>query len=252
LAAALCGVPLVVFLLPASPANAHGSMSNPASRVYNCWREGPEAPKSAACKAVVAAGGTQPLYDWNEVNLANVAGRHREMIPDGKLCSAGREKYRGLDLLRSDWPATRISAGSRTLTYHATAPHLYGKFTFYITRSGWSPTQPLRWSDLVQMAEFTQASPSWSWTMNVPSRTGRALIYSIWQRYNGSGEAFYICSDVDFGGGGSPDPAPDPPAPPPAPPAPAPQPGGTWQPDIAYGRRPDAPARVEEDRSGPW
>lgn len=246
-AAALCGAPLVLVLLPSTQASAHGTLSDPASRVYQCWREGPESPDSAACKAAVAAGGTQALYDWNEVSLLEAGGRHRELIPDGKLCSAGRDKYRGLDLVRSDWPAKRISPGVQRMTYHATAPHLYGKFTFYITRSGWSPSQPLRWSDLVQIAEFTENSPAFAWNVNVPSRSGRALIYTIWQRFNGSNEAFYTCSDVDFGGGS---PNPDPtvtPAPPPttAPPTTAPptnpppttappQPGGTRQPYTSY------------------
>lgn len=195
--AALCGVPLALVLVPASPATAHGSLSDPASRSYTCrFKENPENPTSAACRAAVQAGGTQAMYDWNEVNLANANGNHRALIPDGQLCSAGRAKYRGLDLARSDWPATRISSGSRTLTYHATAPHRNGNFTFYITRAGWSPTTPLRWGDLVQIANFNR-SPSFSWTVNIPSRTGRHLIYSVWQRTD-SPEAFYTCSDVIF------------------------------------------------------
>jgi chitin-binding protein len=236
--AAAAAVPLILTMLPATPASAHGTMNSPASRVYHCWKEGPDSPDSAACKAAVAAGGTQPLYDWNEVSLLEAGGRHQQLIPDGKLCSAGRDKYRGLDLARADWPATRMSAGSQTLSYHASAPHLHGTFTFYITRSGWSPTQTLRWSDLVKIGEFTHAQPPWSWRVNVPSRSGRALIYSIWQRFNGSNEAFYTCSDVDFGGSSTP-PGPEPSTPPSTPTDPAPStppgnPGGTWQPNTAY------------------
>jgi chitin-binding protein len=73
--------------------------------------------------------------------------------------------------------------------------------------------------------------------VNVPSRSGRHIIYSIWQRFNGSNEAFYTCSDVNFGGGSS-DPGPQPtasPTPTPGPTSsPAPQPGGTWQPNTYY------------------
>jgi predicted carbohydrate-binding protein with CBM5 and CBM33 domain len=32
-------------------AYAHGSLETPISRIYNCYQEGPENPKSAACKA---------------------------------------------------------------------------------------------------------------------------------------------------------------------------------------------------------
>lgn len=237
--AAVCTAPVLVAVVP-STASAHGTMNSPQSRVYNCWKEGAESPDTAACAAAIAAGGSQAIYDWNEVSLLEAGGRHQQLIPDGKLCSAGRDKYRGLDLARSDWKATPISAGTRALTYHATAPHLYGKFTFYITRAGWSPTQPLRWSDLVQLAEYTQNNPTWSWNVNIPSRSGRHVIYSIWQRFNGSNEAFYTCSDVDFGGGGDPSPTPsptpttNPPTPTPPPTSAPPQPGGTWAPNTYY------------------
>jgi chitin-binding protein len=195
--AAVCGVTLLASVLPAAPATAHGTLQDPASRTYTCrYLENPENPTSAACKAAVAAGGTQPFYDWNEVSQAQANGNHQALIPDGQLCSAGRAKYRGLDLARTDWPATKISAGSRTFTYDASAPHRNGNFTFYITKQGWSPTSTLKWSDLVQIANFNR-SPAFSWTVNIPSRTGRHIIYSIWQRTD-SPEAFYTCSDVVF------------------------------------------------------
>ena len=239
-AAALIATPLLFLVLPATPAGAHGTLSDPPSRVYVCFQEGPESPDSAACKAAVAAGGTQALYDWNEVSLLNAGGRHRELIPDGKLCSAGRDKYRGLDLLRADWPAKRISPGPLTVTYHATAPHANSNFEYYITRQGWSPTQPLRWSDLQLLATFNNQNPTTftKWTINIPQRTGRAMIYSIWQRVVGSEEAFYTCSDVDFGGGGSttPPPTPTPTPTPTASPTPtkSPAPGGTWAAGTTY------------------
>lgn len=37
------------------------------------------------------------------MNIANAAGKHRELIPDGKLCSAANDKFKGLDLPRADW-----------------------------------------------------------------------------------------------------------------------------------------------------
>ncbi|WP_328808003.1 lytic polysaccharide monooxygenase [Nonomuraea antri] len=215
----------VLALLPASAANAHGTMSNPPSRVYVCKNEGPETPKSDACKAAVAAGGTQAYYDWNEVSLLEAGGRHRQLIPDGKLCSAGREKYRGLDLARADWPATKVQSGNFTLTYHASAPHGNSNFEFYITREGWNPTMPLKWSDLVHIKTFNNQNPTTftNWSINLPQRSGRHILYSIWQRVVGSNEAFYTCSDVDFGGGATPTPTPT-----------STQPGGTWSAGTAY------------------
>ncbi|SCE26857.1 chitin-binding protein [Streptomyces sp. Termitarium-T10T-6] len=51
--------PLALAGLTATPAVAHGSLTDPVSRVSACFAEGPESPKSAACQAAVAAGGTR-------------------------------------------------------------------------------------------------------------------------------------------------------------------------------------------------
>ncbi|HZG04876.1 MAG TPA: lytic polysaccharide monooxygenase [Streptomyces sp.] len=202
--------PLVLTALTAAPAAAHGSMTDPVSRVAACHAEGPESPDSAACKAAVAASGTQAFYDWNEVNIGDAAGRHRQIIPDGKLCSAGRDKYKGLDLPRADWPATPVTAGERTFRYRATAPHR-GTFELYITKEGYDPTKPLTWSDLepepfAKVTGPTLENGTYVFSGTVPERSGRHLIYSIWQRSD-SPEAFYTCSDVTFGGDGGTAPA---------------------------------------------
>ncbi|MGW4074059.1 lytic polysaccharide monooxygenase [Streptomyces asiaticus] len=197
-------VPLALTALSADPASAHGSMTDPVSRVSACFAEGPESPDSAACKAAVQAGGTQALYDWNEVNIPDAAGRHKQIIPDGKLCSAGRDKYKGLDLPRADWPATAMTAGEHTFAYRATAPHR-GSFELYITKDGYDPTKPLTWADLeakpfAKVTDPTLKDGSYVFSGKVPGKSGRHLIYSVWQRSD-SPEAFYTCSDVTFGGG---------------------------------------------------
>ncbi|MFG3260131.1 lytic polysaccharide monooxygenase [Streptomyces sp. NPDC048172] len=201
--AALGFAPLAVTTALATPAAAHGSMQDPVSRVSACFAEGPESPQSAACKAAVKASGTQAFYDWNEVNIPDAAGKHKQIIPDGKLCSAGRDKYKGLDLPRKDWPATKMKAGKHTFKYKATAPHK-GSFDLYITKDGYDPSKPLKWSDLESKPFATVKDPkleSGSYVFNgtIPKKSGRHLIYSTWQRSD-SPEAFYTCSDVTFGG----------------------------------------------------
>ncbi|MFE7030246.1 lytic polysaccharide monooxygenase [Streptomyces sp. NPDC057621] len=198
--------PLALTALAAAPAVAHGSMTDPVSRVAACFAEGPENPKSAACKAAVAAGGTQALYDWNGVNIANAAGKSKEIIPDGKLCSAGNDKFKGLDLARADWPATQLTSGNRTFRYKGTAPHK-GSFELYVTKDGYDPAKPLKWSDLESTPFLKVTDPKlengdYVFSGVVPVKSGRHLIYSIWQRSD-SPEAFYTCSDVVFGEGGA-------------------------------------------------
>ncbi|MFI1440016.1 lytic polysaccharide monooxygenase [Streptomyces fructofermentans] len=204
-AVAAGAAPLVLTVLAAAPAAAHGSMTDPVSRVAGCFAEGPENPRSAACKAAVAAGGTQALYDWNGVNIADAAGRSKQIIPDGKLCSAGNDKFKGLDLARADWPAGRLASGKHTFRYKGTAPHK-GSFELYVTKDGYDPTKPLAWSDLeakpfLKVTDPRLVNGEYVFDGVVPAKSGRHLIYSIWQRSD-SPEAFYTCSDVVFGAGG--------------------------------------------------
>lgn len=205
--------------LAAVPAAAHGSMTDPVSRVSACYAEGPESPDSAACRAAVAVSGAQAFYDWNAVNIANAAGQHRRLIPDGELCSAGNDKYRGLDLARADWPASRLTSGPHTFRYKGTAPHR-GSFALYVTKDGYDPSKPLAWSDLEAEPFVTVTDPrmengEYVFEGTLPEKSGRHLVYSVWQRSD-SPEAFYTCSDVVFGqdgGSGGTAPAPADPAP---------------------------------------
>jgi chitin-binding protein len=200
--------PLALTALAAAPASAHGSMGDPVSRVSQCYAEGPESPKSEACKAAVAAGGTQALYDWNGIRIGDANGQHQALIPDGKLCSANNEAFKGLDLARADWPATSVSSGSYTFKYRVTAPHK-GTFKVYITKPGYDPAQPLAWDDLdLDNPVATATDPAaaggyYTFSGSLPERSGKQLLYAVWQRSD-SPEAFYSCSDVTFGGGDAP------------------------------------------------
>ncbi|WP_371783760.1 lytic polysaccharide monooxygenase auxiliary activity family 9 protein [Streptosporangium subroseum] len=251
LIAAAASAPALLSTVLITSAQAHGSMESPVSRVYACFLEGPESPDTAACKAAVTTGGTQPLYDWNEINIGDAAGRHRTIIPDGTLCGAGRAKYRGFDAARTDWPSTALPAngGAYTFRYKATAPHP-GTFEVYVTKNGYNPAQPLKWSDLETTPFLKVTNPglvNGAYVMQgrLPSgKSGRHLIYSIWQRSD-SPEAFYTCSDVTFGGTVSPSPTPTvtptptpPVTPKPTPtPTPTPTPPGSaqaWRTGVSY------------------
>jgi len=201
---------LIVFgifmLATAEHAVAHGSMETPVSRIYNCFLEGPENPKSAACTAAVEEGGKQALYDWNGVNQGSANDMHRDVVPDGKLCSGGNELFKGMDLARDDWHTTPIApdgSGNFEFVFIATAPHSTKYFKFYVTREGYNPLEPLEWSDLEDSPFCTVESVTLEngrYRMNCPfpqGKSGKHVIYAIWQR-DDSPEAFYTCMDVSF------------------------------------------------------
>jgi len=197
---------LVILTQQAFP---HGSMETPLSRIYNCFLENPENPKSDACKAAVEIGGAQALYDWNGVNQANANDMHEDIIPDGKLCSAGKEEFKGMDLARNDWLSTMIApdaSGRFEFVFHATAPHSTDYFKFYVTKDGYDPLSPLSWDDLEDspfctINEVTLANGRYAMDCPLPQgKSGKHVIYTIWQR-DDSTEAFYTCTDVEFTGG---------------------------------------------------
>lgn len=201
LAAALAA-PLLLPLWAAAPAGAHGAPTDPVSRVVACSPEGGDRAGSAACRAAVAANGA-PFTAWDDLRVADVAGRDRQRIPDGHLCSGGLPAYRGLDLARTDWPATRVgSGGALPMTYVSTIPHT-GTFRMYLTEPGYDPAKPLTWADLPEepFAEVTDPAltdGAHRFRVTLPSdRTGRHVLYTVWEN-SSTPDTYYSCSDVVF------------------------------------------------------
>ncbi|HEY2668835.1 MAG TPA: lytic polysaccharide monooxygenase [Rugosimonospora sp.] len=206
-----------VFVL-AMPATAHGALQIPGSRTWLCYEDGLSStgqiiPNNPACAAAVAKSGTTGLYNWFAVLRSDGAGRTQGFIPDGQLCSAGATNFdfSGFDLPRTDWPLTHLTAGATIqFQYNKWAAHP-GWFYLYVTKDGWDQNGPLTWNDF-EPTYFSSADhpPSigdpgsvnsyYYWTGTLPQKTGRHIIYSVWQRSD-SNETFYGCSDVVFDGG---------------------------------------------------
>jgi predicted carbohydrate-binding protein with CBM5 and CBM33 domain len=196
----LATVAAVVLTAPA-PASAHGALTNPVSRLAACGAEGDSA-GTAACVAARKES-RNDFEDWDNLRLPDVDGRDREVVPDGKLCSAGLSRYQGLDLPREDWPVTTLTAGADlSFAYRGTIPHK-GTFRLFVTRDGYDPTEPLAWSDLETKPFLTAKDPtmrsgSYRIKGELPSgKTGRHLIYTIWQNSD-TPDTYYSCSDVVF------------------------------------------------------
>ena len=215
-----CLSTLLVTVSTSLTAFGHGSMADPISRSYKIFLDNPETPQTAAASAAIAVAGTQAFYDWNEVTR-NIPGYdYPATIPDGQLPGAGRDKYAGLNLARTDWFATPAVAGPRVCRFFTTTPHDPSFFKAYITRDGYDPRQPLRWADLVPVAGgetatlagscgkgstdcycgTSGAGMSYYMTLQIPARVGRHVLYVTWQRIDPNNEVFFSTSDLDFGG----------------------------------------------------
>ncbi|MGW0843763.1 lytic polysaccharide monooxygenase auxiliary activity family 9 protein [Streptomyces sp. NPDC002787] len=201
IAAATVVAPLLLTAGAATPALAHGAPTDPVSRVSACSPEG-GSQGTAACKAAIAANGA-PFTAWDNMRIAGVNGRDREVVPDGQLCSGGLAAYKGLDLARADWPSTRLSPGTTlNLTYRSTIPHT-GTFKLFLTKPGYDPTKPLKWSDLPEKPFASITDPplrngSYRFSAKLPAdRSGHQVLYTIWQNTS-TVDTYYSCSDVVF------------------------------------------------------
>ncbi|WP_052481006.1 lytic polysaccharide monooxygenase auxiliary activity family 9 protein [Gilvimarinus agarilyticus] len=199
----LVGCVTVASLSATSMASAHGTITSPASRIWNCKSEGAETLTSAACQAAKAESGTQQFYDWNGIRQGAAGGNHTSVVPNGELCSGGDPgTFGGMDLARNDWVATDVG-GSQTFSWYNSAAHATEYYRYYITKPGYDSTQPLGWDDLELMLETPpEAAEHYpSHLVNLPARNGRHVVYAVWQRSD-SPEAFYACVDVKFDNGG--------------------------------------------------
>lgn len=199
-------VVLVLSITPAQPAYAHGAPWNPISRAAACAPDNERYSDSPACVAAQndTLGGA--LDAWDNLRRKHVNGDHRSAVPDGQLCGAGLEAYRGLNLPRKDWPATLLHEGSPyTFKFLATIPHK-GRFTLYITKDDYDPTKPLRWSDLESEPFADETDPelvdsAYQFETRLPSgKKGRHLIFTIWENTT-LPDTYYFCSDILFRGG---------------------------------------------------
>ncbi|MFI6233661.1 lytic polysaccharide monooxygenase [Micromonospora sp. NPDC050784] len=188
--------------LAATPAVAHGAPTDPVSRAAACGPEGRYATTSA-CRAAIQAGAA--VREWDNVRVAAINGRDRERIPDGELCSGGLSAYRGLDLPRTDWPSTELTTGATfTFRYRTTIEHR-GTFRLYVTTPDYDPRKKLTWADLESRPFLTLTDPpvragAYQLAGRLPAgRSGRHLIYTIWQNSN-TPDTYYSCSDVVFRG----------------------------------------------------
>ncbi|WP_341719738.1 lytic polysaccharide monooxygenase [Micromonospora sp. FIMYZ51] len=204
-----------------APASAHGSVANPISRNYGCWQrwggdfQNPRmATEDPMCWQAWQTD-TNAMWNWNGLYREGVAGNHQAAIPNGQLCSGGRTengRYRAMDVPGA-WRTTSVANNFR-LKFYDQASHGADYIRVYATRQGYDAlTTPLAWSHLELVGQIGN-TPASQWQsepggvsikvpVNAPGRTGRHVIFTIWQASH-SDQSYYICSDVQFGGGSTP------------------------------------------------
>ncbi len=190
-------------------ASAHGSLVDPASRNYGCWlRWGSDFQNPAMAQQDPMCWqawqyDTNAMWNWNGLYRMDLGGDFQGAIPDGQLCSGGHAwdgRYNAMDV-PGDWKTTSIGT-NYTIRLRDQAHHGADYLLVYITRPGFDPTtQSMGWDDLQLLTKTPRFAPADYYTvnLNVPGRTGRAVIYVIWQASH-MDQTFFMCSDVAFTG----------------------------------------------------
>ncbi|HEX8628233.1 MAG TPA: lytic polysaccharide monooxygenase [Catenuloplanes sp.] len=220
-----------------SPASAHGNVVDPPSRNRGCldrWATNHMSPQMASTDPMChQAWQADPnaMWNWNGLFREGVGGNHQGAIPDGQLCSGGRTqapRYNSLDAVGA-WQAKAVGNNFSVKLFDQ-ASHGADYIRVYVTRQGFNAlTQPLRWADLELRSEIGN-TPAARWQPDTggvsisvpataPGRTGRHIVYTIWQASH-LDQSYYFCSDVTFGGGGTTPTDPPPVSPPPVSPPP--------------------------------
>lgn len=181
---------LMVWLF-APAANAHGYTTSPTSRAKFCQQG-----------TVTGCGDIQ----WEPQSVEGPKGFPNGGPADGTICSGGLSRFAQLDDPRNgSWPATNVRAGSFTFSWTLTAAHSTTSFDYYITNSSYNPREPLTRSDL-NLTPFLSVPYGGARPPNqvshqgtLPSgKSGKHMIVAVWT-INDTGNAFYQCSDVNFG-----------------------------------------------------
>jgi predicted carbohydrate-binding protein with CBM5 and CBM33 domain len=210
----------IVVVGQAGPASAHGSVTDPPSRNYGCWERwgddhlNPNMAQTDPMCAQAWQANPNTMWNWNGLYREGVGGNHQAAVPDGQLCSGGRTQgglYASLDAVGA-WVA-KPTPNNFTLTITDGARHGADYMLIYITKQGFDPTtQPLTWNSL-ELIQRTGSYPTtglYQAQVNAGNRTGRHVVYTIWQASH-LDQPYYLCSDVTFGGGNGTPPTSTPP-----------------------------------------
>lgn len=151
---------------------------------------------------------------WRRKPLAGSGGIHLHRHTAGPCTDRDRR------VLSPEWsPAVTPTRTERWRLHvrsrHDQARHGADYIRIYVTRQGFNPlTQKPRWADMELRKDTGRILPgvgqpstdpalngvSISTTVSAPGRTGRHIVYVIWQASHAD-QSYYFCSDVIFPGG---------------------------------------------------
>jgi lytic cellulose monooxygenase (C4-dehydrogenating) len=195
---------VVVGLLPwAGAAQAHGTIINPASRAYQCWKTWGNQHMNPAmqqqdpmCWQAFQAN-PDTMWNWMSALRDGLAGQFESRTPNGQLCSNALSRNNTLNQPGA-WKRTNVGQ-SFTAQLYDQASHGADYFRVYVTKQGFNPaTQSVGWGNLDLVATTGRYAPAQniSFSVTAPGRSGPHVLFVIWKASH-MDQTYMWCSDIN-------------------------------------------------------
>jgi chitin-binding protein len=192
-------------LLPwTGPAQAHGTIVDPASRAYQCWQSWGSQHMNPAmqqqdpmCWQAFQAN-ADTMWNWMSALRDGLGGNYQARTPDGQLCSNGLARNNSLNQ-PGQWRKTNVG-NNFTVRLYDQASHGADFFRVYVSKNGFNPaTQSLGWGNLDFITQTGRYAPAQNISFNISTSgyTGHHIVFIIWQASH-LDQAYMWCSDVNF------------------------------------------------------
>jgi predicted carbohydrate-binding protein with CBM5 and CBM33 domain len=204
--AAVVVLTLLLSVLPwTGSAQAHGTIINPQSRAYQCWKTWGSQHTNPAmqtqdpmCWQAFQAN-PDTMWNWMSALRDGLGAQFQARTPDGQLCSNGLARNASLNRVGA-WKTTGNLTRTFTVQLYDQASHGADYFRVYVSKQGFNPaTQSLGWGNLDFITQTGRYAPAQniSFTVNTSGYTGQHILFVIWQASH-QDQAYMWCSDVNF------------------------------------------------------
>ncbi|MEV4656538.1 lytic polysaccharide monooxygenase [Micromonospora sp. NPDC049301] len=185
-------------------AQAHGTVINPATRAYQCWKTWGSQHTNPAmqqqdpmCWRAFQAN-PDTMWNWMSALRDGLAGQHQARTPDGQLCSNALSRNDTLNQPGA-WKTTTVSR-NLTVQMYDQASHGADYFQVYVTKQGFNPaTQRLGWGNLDLITTTGRYAPAQNISFNVslPARSGNHILFVLWKASH-LDQTYMWCSDINI------------------------------------------------------
>ncbi|MGC4868542.1 lytic polysaccharide monooxygenase auxiliary activity family 9 protein [Micromonospora sp. DT53] len=195
---------IVAGMLPfTGAAQAHGTIINPMSRAYQCWKTWGSQHMNPAmqqqdpmCWRAFQAN-PDTMWNWMSQLRDGLGGQYQARTPDGQLCSNALSRNDSVNQPGA-WKTTTVSR-NLTVQLYDQASHGADYLQVYITKQGFNPaTQKLGWGNLDLVTTTGRYAPAQNISFNVslPARSGNHILFVLW-RASHLDQTYMWCSDIN-------------------------------------------------------